>query len=236
MTLAKPPAPLEAKKPRKKIPAGEIRRKLTTVNSDSIPLPTSMPVMALSGVTLFPNALLPLYIFEPRYREMLSTVLAGDRIFAVGMVRPDTGEESIFPVAGAGLVRACVGQADGTSQLILQGLGRVEFTGFEQEEPYLIGCAKPLQTVVDNEEICHSLRRELQEICTGLVSRGIELPDTFVKAAGEMHDPAMLGDLFAQHLVRDPLAAQQILSEPKLSLRLGTLVNTLRKEWQQFPS
>jgi hypothetical protein len=80
------------------------------------------------------------------------------------------------------------------------------------------------------------LGRELQEICTGLVSRGIELPDTFVKAAGEMHDPAMLGDLFAQHLVRDPLAAQQILSEPKLSLRLGTLVNTLRKEWQQFPS
>jgi ATP-dependent Lon protease len=236
LTLAKPPAPLEAKKPRKKIPAGEIRRKLTTVNSDSIQLPTLMPVMALSGVTLFPNALLPLYIFEPRYREMLSTVLAGDRIFAVGMVRPDTGEESIFPVAGAGLVRACVGQADGTSQLILQGLGRVEFTGFEQEEPYLIGRAEPLQTVVDNEEACDSLRRELQEICTGLVSRGIELPDTFVKAAGEMHDPAMLGDLFAQHLVRDPLAAQQILSEPKLSLRLGTLVNTLRKEWQQFPS
>jgi hypothetical protein len=79
-------------------------------------------------------------------------------------------------------------------------------------------------------------RRELQEICTGLVSRGIELPDTFVKAAGEMHDPAMLGDLFAQHLVRDPLAAQQILSEPKLSLRLGQLVDILRREWQQFPS
>jgi len=152
------------------------------------------------------------------------------------MVRPDTGEESIFPVAGAGLVRACVGQADGTSQLILQGLGRVEFTGFEQKEPYLIGRAKLLQTVVDNEEACHGLGRELQEICTGLVSRGIKLPDTFVKAAGEMHDPATLGDLFAQHLVRDPLAAQQILSEPNLSLRLGTLVDTLRKEWQQFPS
>ena len=236
MNLAKPPAPLEAKKPRKKIPVGEIGRKLFLVNSGSIQLPSSIPVMALSGVTLFPNALLPLYIFEPRYREMLATVLAGDRIFAVGMVRPDTGEESIFPVAGAGLVRACVGQPDGTSQLILQGLGRVEFTGFDQEEPYLIGRAKPLSTVLDDEDACHALRRELQDICTGLVSRGIELPDTFVKAAGEMHDPAMLGDLFAQHLVRDPLAAQQILSEPKLSVRLGKLVDTLRSEWQQFPS
>ena len=101
--LAKPTATLEAKKPRKKIPTGEIRRKLTVVNTDPVQLPSSIPVMALSGVTLFPNALLPLYIFEPRYRQMLASVLAGDRIFAVGMVRPDTGEESIFPVAGAGL-------------------------------------------------------------------------------------------------------------------------------------
>jgi Lon protease-like protein len=201
-----------------------------------IQLPSSIPVMALSGVTLFPNALLPLYIFEPRYRQMLASVLAGDRIFAVGMVRPDTGEENIFPVAGAGLVRACVGQPDGTSQLILQGLGRVEFTDFEQTEPYLIGRAQPLATLIDNEDTCHRLRRELQEICTGLVSRGIELPEAFVKDAGEMHDPAMLGDLFAQHLVRDPLAAQQILSEPNLSVRLGKLVDTLRSEWQQFPS
>jgi hypothetical protein len=115
-------------------------------------------------------------------------------------------------------------------------LGRVEFTGFDQEEPYLIGRAKPLPTIIDNEDACHTLRRDLQDICTGLVSRGIELPDTFVKAAGEMHDPAMLGDLFAQHLVRDPLAAQQILAEPKLSVRLGKLVDTLRSEWQQFPS
>ena len=201
-----------------------------------IQLPSSMPVMALSGVTLFPNALLPLYIFEPRYRQMLTSVLAGDRIFAVGMVRPDTGEETVFPVAGAGLVRACVEQPDGTSQLILQGLGRVEFTGFEQTEPYLIGQARPLATEVDDDDACHALRRELQEICTGLVSRGIELPETFVKAAGELHDPATLGDLFAQHLVRDPLAAQRILSEPKLSLRLRQLIDTLRSEWQQFPA
>ena len=206
------------------------------MNTAPIQLPASMPVMALGGVTLFPNALLPLYIFEPRYRQMLASVLAGDRIFAVGMVRPDTGAESIFPVAGARLVRACVGQPDGTSQLILQGLGRVEFTGFEQTEPYLVGRARALATVVDDEDACHARRRELQEICTGLVSRGIELPETFVKAAGEMHDPAILGDLFAQHLVRDPLAAQQILSEPKLSLRLEKLVDTLRSEWQQFPS
>lgn len=190
--------------------------------------------MALSGITLFPNALLPLYIFEPRYRRMLAGVLAGDRIFAVGMVRPDTGEESIFPVAGAGLVRACVEQPDGTSQLILQGLARVRFDEFAQTDPYLIGRTGVFTTVRDDEIACVSLGRELQQICSGLISRGIELPETFTKAIGDLDDPAMLGDLIAQHLVRDPLASQKILSEPRLAERLRQLVATLRQEWQHF--
>lgn len=203
--------------------------------SASIRLPDAMPIMALSGIALFPHALLPLYVFEPRYRQMLDSVLAGDRIFAVGMVRPDTGEESIFPVAGAGLVRACVGQPDGTSQLILQGLGRVRFESFPQTEPYLVGRACAIETINDDSEATRLIAAELREICSGLVSRGVELPETFTAAAAEMQDAAMLGDLFAQHLVRDPLAAQKILSEPNLPARLGLIVATLRREWQLFP-
>ena len=204
------------------------------MTSARIPLPEKMPIMALSGVTLFPNALVPLYIFEPRYREMLASVLAGDRIFAVGMVRPETGEEDIFPVAGAGLVRACVEQPDGTSQLILQGVGRVRFDSFEQTEPYLIGHATPFETTMGKAETCRDLHREMQDFCVSLVSRGVELPEAFVKAAGETEDSALLGDLLAQHLVRDPLAAQEVLAESNLDLRLQRLLQILQREWQQF--
>lgn len=192
--------------------------------------------MALGGVTLFPGALLPLYIFEPRYRRMLTSVLAGDRIFAVGMVRPDTGEESIFPVAGAGLVRACVGQPDGTSQLILQGIGRVRFESFPQTEPYLVGRAERLDTVNDDYDATQKLAVELQEICLGLVSRGTELPEQFTRAVGEMKDPAALGDLVAQHLIREPLSAQEVLGEANLPARLRRLIAILRDEWRQFPA
>ncbi|MGA0094418.1 MAG: LON peptidase substrate-binding domain-containing protein [Chthoniobacterales bacterium] len=206
------------------------------MEAPSVALPQTLPVMALSGVTLFPHALLPLYIFEPRYQKMLDAVLAGDRIFAVGMVRPDTGEESIFPVAGAGLVRACVGQPDGTSQLILQGIGRVRFDSFSQTDPYLVGRARPVETVNDDQRTAQKLGGELQEICAGLVSRGVDLPEQFTRAVGEMNDPAVLGDVVAQHLVREPLSAQQVLGESNLSARLRRLVAILRQEWQQFPS
>jgi ATP-dependent Lon protease len=68
-----------------------------------------------------------------------------------------------------------------------------------------------------------------------MVSRGIELPEQFTKAVGEMKDPATLGDLVAQHLVREPLSAQEVLAETNLPARLRRLVSILRKEWQQFP-
>src|SRR5216110_3974598 len=105
-------------------------------------LPDQVPVMPLPGAVLFPHALLPLYIFEPRYREMLAHALAHERMFCVALLRPESAqwksEDDFFDVGTIGLIRACVGRGDGTSNLILQGLQRVCFASFEQETPFPI--------------------------------------------------------------------------------------------------
>ena len=63
-------------------------------------LPCEVPVMTLPDATLFPQALLPLHIFEPRYRRMLADVLESDRMFSVAMQKPDCRRETPSPVAG----------------------------------------------------------------------------------------------------------------------------------------
>src|SRR5438045_6625422 len=102
----------------------------------SISLPDHVPVMPLPGALLFPNALLPLHIFEPRYQEMLELALSEHRMFCVALVKPPQAEwrstGDFFHIAGVGLIRACVGSGDGTSNLILQGLRRVRFDALEQ--------------------------------------------------------------------------------------------------------
>ena len=85
--------------------------------------------MTLPNATLFPQALLPLYIFEPRYRQMLADALHSNRMFSVAMQKPGSTRETPSPVAGLGLIRVSVGHRDGTSHLILQGLARVELEG-----------------------------------------------------------------------------------------------------------
>ena len=52
-------------------------------------IPNAVPVMTLPSATLFPQALLPLYIFEPRYRQMLADMLRQDRMFTVAMQNGD---------------------------------------------------------------------------------------------------------------------------------------------------
>src|SRR5205085_1470374 len=124
----------------------------TPVNAmaQSIALPKEVPVMPLPGALLFPHALLPLHIFEPRYREMLEHALREQRMFSVALLKPQRTDwkshADFFHVAGLGLIRACVGRGDGTSNLILQGLQRVRFTGFAQEIPFPIAEVEALES------------------------------------------------------------------------------------------
>ena len=76
-----------------------------------ITLPEELPVMTLPNVTFFPQALMPLHIFEPRYRQMLKDVLATNRLFAIaGLNEKLIGLENQFEppyrIASVGIVRA----------------------------------------------------------------------------------------------------------------------------------
>src|SRR3954447_5476042 len=124
---------------------------------NSVALPDAVPVMPLPGALLFPHALLPLCIFEPRYRAMLARALAEDRMFCVTLIdSPGTdwdSSEDFRHVASVGLIRACVDRPDGTSNLILQGLQRVRFTGFRQEQPFPIAEIEPLASTPANPPV-----------------------------------------------------------------------------------
>jgi len=135
-----------------------------------ITLPETLPVMTLPNVTFFPQALLPLHIFEPRYRQMLKDVLSADRLFAVARLDTKTGGdqeqfERSHRVASVGIVRACQENSDGTSNLLLQGLCRVEFTEIVSNEPYRRVSVRLLNsqnTALANDHV--DLKRELARL------------------------------------------------------------------------
>ena len=197
-------------------------------------LPDQVPVMPLPGALLFPHALLPLYIFEPRYRQMLDLALSEHRMFCVALIRPQRQQwqsiDDFFHVAGVGLIRACVGRVDGTSDLILQGLRRVRFTAFEQSSPFPIAQIEPLESRATTSVETDALGAKVLELYSRLKENGRQLPDKVDQYLSHLGDAEMLADLMAATFINDPLRRQQLLEELAVNQRLRLVIQYLREE------
>ena len=139
-------------------------------------LPEEVPVMTLPNATLFPQALLPLYIFEPRYRKMLVDSLNTNRMFSVAMQRPGRTREIPSTVAGLGLIRVSVGHNDGTSHLVLQGLARVQLVEAVRYKPYRIQRILPLETPPVNDVVVEALLAKVRELIEERIKLGMNFP------------------------------------------------------------
>src|SRR3954471_21363862 len=83
----------------------------------------------LPNLVLFPGAMQPLHIFEPRYRQMTVDALAGDRLIGMALPRPGwendyVGKPAIHPVVCVGRILAEQRLADGRFNILLRGLRR----------------------------------------------------------------------------------------------------------------
>jgi uncharacterized protein len=208
--------------------------------------------MTLPSATLFPQALLPLYIFEPRYRQMLADSLKSNRMFSVAMQKPGRSRETPCPVAGLGLIRVSVDHEDGTSHLILQGITRVELRDTVQTKPYRIQSIRPLQAKKNDSVMIDALLAKVHE----LVRQRLELgPSPFpfpmtnkpgkkskggepAKYSAEdmldylenLSDPDQVADLVSCALLPGAEERQTILETVELEPRLKRLIHFLLAE------
>jgi len=202
--------------------------------SSSITLPEQLPVMPLPGAVLFPHALLPLYIFEPRYRKMLEYALRKHRMFCVTLIKPICPDwrapEDFFHLATAGLIRACVERSDGTSNLVLQGLQRVRFSSFEREKPFPVASIETVESRDPPTVETEALGAKVIELYGSLKHDHRQLPAKLDRYLSELRDLEMLADLMASTFVNDPLRRQRLLEERSLNQRLRFLIRYLRDE------
>lgn len=190
-------------------------------------LPDRMPVMVLTDCHLFPGCLLPLYIFEERYRLMLAHVLSSNRMFCVGS-RESTDESApVQPYTTAGLVRACVKQADGTSQLLLLGLRRIRLTGWVQEKPFRIATIEPVATIPEDLNRARELKKQVLEL---FANACIEEAKQLRSALEGTDDPELVCDVLSYHFTRCPKLQQKLLAEASLIKRYEMLLEALQRK------
>lgn len=204
-------------------------------------LPEEIPVMTLPRTVLFPQAMLPLYIFEPRYRQMVQDVLNSNRIFAVASLvekNPSDEEsegneyfEESSSVATAGIIRACHENEDGTSNLILQGLARVRFERVVAEIPYrrvAISLLKSTQTGGGGN--LPSLRAQCLQMIDRKLKLGPENQREAFRFLEQIHDSEAFVDLASFSMVDDMARKQLLLETLGIEKRYELFVDWLQSD------
>jgi Lon protease-like protein len=188
-----------------------------------------LPIFPLPDVTFFPNTLLPLHVFEPRYRAMVMDVLARDRRLAVVKLKPGfdettyLGKPAVHPVAGAGEIVSWERLATGRYNILLKGEWRVRI---ESERPsdtlYRIVTAQKLEDVAPTTDVAAAVAR-IRGACGRLLRALDRPPDLLDTALAEGQPSGVIADRVAAAVVPDPALRQELLETLDVGRRLERL-------------
>lgn len=199
-------------------------------------MPETVPVMTLPETVFFPQSLLPLHIFEPRYRTMLNDVLASNRLFAVARLDTSRANEpgTVEPphrIATIGVVRACQAADDGTSNLMLQGICRVEIRAIVRELPYRTIAVQPLASVPGgNHTQLEIARLEVMRLLALRRRLGTPAPKGITQFLESIEDFDAFADIAVFNLCEDDALKQRLLEELDTRQRLRIFAAQLKQE------
>ena len=195
--------------------------------------PLNLPIFPLPDVTFFPHTLLPLHVFEARYRAMVMDSLARDRRLAVVKLKPGfeasyAGKPAVHAVAGAGEIVSWERLATGRYNILVKGEWRVRI---ESERPsdtlYRIVTAQRLDDVAPTTDASAALAR-IRDAC-GRLLRALDRPADLLDTALAGQLPGVIADRIAAAVVPDADLRQELLETFDVTRRLDRLGQALEQ-------
>lgn len=184
------------------------------------------PLFPLPNVVLFPDVFLPLHIFEPRYRAMVSDALASDRLITMVLLQPGweadyQGQPAVYAVGCSGVITHVEPLPDGRYNIVLRGVERVHIDSEQDGRPYrratVTGLPERPPTRVDRDAL-PLLRARLESL---VVPTGSD-----IRLASGMADDEVVNAL-AQYLDLDALEKQALLEHNHMRERAEALIDLL---------
>jgi len=186
-----------------------------------------LPMFPLPGVVLFPHALLPLHIFEERYKKMARDLLAGHRHLSVALLETPadavrTDRPPVRPIMGVGEVVMAHELPDGRFNLVVRGRARIELQReLLTDEPYRLIAAEvrqdlPVRNAAELSDADQSLRALVGRLADNIPEGGELLRQVVASQA----TPQELADVLAAALVVDVHKRQRLLENRDLMKRI----------------
>jgi Lon protease-like protein len=198
-------------------------------------VPTEMPVFPHPDVVLFPRAVLPLHMDEPRYRQMIADALESNRFIAAALLKP--GWEAhyyslnvpIHGIVSIGHIVAAEKTDEGDYNVLLRGLIRARVLEEIEHKPYRVARVRPLN---DMQEVppatLEKSRLSLRETIESEAIGDDEVRAYWLKLLGTELRLGDVTDLIASALPVDPELRQCLLAELDPVARTSLLSDQIR--------
>jgi Lon protease-like protein len=194
---------------------------------------STVPLFPLPNVVLFPRAILPLHIFEERYKAMTADVLAGDRRVAMALLKPGWEKDyyhlpEIEPVVCVGEILTWEKLPDGNYNFLLQGRRRARIVREIGGLSYRVAELSPLR---EEAALEIDLERERDQFAS-LFSQGalamLPAGKQFQELLESSLPTADIADLVAFNFLDDTQFKQGLLEEANVRRRVGQVVDALQ--------
>lgn len=189
-----------------------------------------LPLFPLPQTVLFPGALLPLHVFEPRYRALVRNVLESHRILSVVLIAGASaidahGHPPIAGVAGAGEIIDHVELPGGRYNILLRGRARVRLAELPFTPPYRTADATVM--VDEPDEIADRDHTALLAAATAFAALVRERDRSFDFRLPRDSSPGLAADLCAHHLLLDARQRQAVLETLSVRDRVRRVTEAL---------
>ena len=200
------------------------------VFEDLSQLPDVMPIFPLPNVVLLPNASLPLFIFEERYKEMVRDCLDSDRYLSVALLKKGWEQQPEpprpHPIAGFGRIVRASRLPNDCMDIVIQGMGRIEMMQFHDDRSYLRASVEVFEPTPMTEDVSQAADTMRARFISLLDARGISALElrTHLKL---LSSPIDLVFFITSHLPLDHYIKQEILEQAAVEDQIAQLNDIL---------
>lgn len=196
----------------------------------------TLPLFPL-GTVLFPGLLLPLHIFEDRYRQLVRDLADGPEPRRFGVIAIRKGREtgidgvhSLYEIGCTATLRRVDRHEDGRFDIVTVGTQRFRLLALDQTRPYLQGEVEMLAEEPADPAVAGPAVRVIQAAFREYLDALTEWGGATVRLEDLPDEPELLSYVVAAAMVIDLPERQALLAEPDTLHRLATQRALLSRE------
>ena len=196
----------------------------------------NMPVLALRGLTIFPNCILSFDVEREISIRALERAMESDQqIFLVAQREinvPQPGEKDLYEVGTISMIRQILRISETSVRVMMEGRSRAKLRRLWQTEPYLQGNVEPMKELRSriSDFQLEALLRQTYTNFSEYAALATRMSEDITAAVMDDRDPGHLADFIAQNIVLRHQDRQMILEEERPILRLRKVNELLARE------